>query len=264
MFDLRNWKKENHDFLKTSILDSPGLAAFDFDNTLIKGDLGEAVMLSLLENGLQKLDKNFEIHFRDRLNAKRLWDEKDTFQEELTDYIWTEYQYLMESQGLEVAYRWSSFLFSGWTKAELQSITRTVWNSKLKNNVYTEMYELIRFLLQNNWQAYIITASPTWVIQEVIEEFNLPGEHVLGMNLKLNDLGVATEEIIEPFTYGKGKVECLSKVCNEQPDLSFGDSENDLPLLKSAKLKGILIDKGNPALVKQCEDIGCLIQPVFK
>lgn len=264
MFVKRNWDQEIYDFLVNAITSSPGVAAFDFDNTLIKGDLGEEVMFYLIRNGLEHFKGQFENYFRDKEKASVVWKKKNTNKDDFVDFILDEYKYLYHNRSLEEAYRWSSFLFSSWSQIELQNISKRIWQQKLKQNIYLEMWELIRFLNQKNWKVYIITASPTWVIQAIIADFHLPKNHVYGMNVELDKDNKTTPDIIEPFTYGIGKVKTMHNIIGKNSDLCFGDSINDIPLLESANLKGILIDRGDQELSKKASEIGCYIQHQFK
>ena len=268
VFPLRCWTPQAHSFLEHTIQSRTGLAAFDFDNTLVKNDFGETVMNELITDGLQGIRQKdiFLDKFRDRSGAERIWEQRNFT--ELQDYIWGQYQEIMAAQGLEAAYRWSSFLFSGWDEAGLKQFSRTVWDQQLASAApdsvkpYQEFRDLIALMQQNSWQIKIVTASPQWIIEEVAPEFGLKATDVIGMHLAVAD-GVTLAEIIEPFTYGQGKVAALQQATGTLADLCFGDSINDLPLLQSAKKKGVLLDRGNEILKKQCEDFGCLIQPVF-
>ncbi|HNL72793.1 MAG TPA: HAD-IB family phosphatase [Leptospiraceae bacterium] len=248
---------------------NPGVAAFDFDNTLIKNDFGEAVMNQLLLDGLENLKVPFEIYFKDKEKAKDIWADRKTNPNRFKDFVWEEYSSIIQSQGVEKGYRWSSFIFSGWKEDEFRSYARSVWKEELKREVkvgvspYEEMRDLSHCLVENNWNVFIVTASPEEVIQEVSQEFLIPKENVIGMRLEQEN-GFPTPRIIEPYTYGEGKVRALFQRKGLTADLAFGDSENDYPLLKTAKRLALLIDKGKKELVEKCEEIHCLIQPMFK
>lgn len=250
-------------------LEKPGIAAFDFDNTLIKNDFGEAVMNSLLLDGLTNLKVSFPGYFRDKKKAEEVWQKRKEERENLKNFVWEEYKYIIETKGVENGYRWSSFIFTGWKEEEFRGYARTVWKEELKKNQaidvspYEEMQDLARLLVQNQWTVFIVTASPEAIIQEVSSEFSIPKENVIGMRLEIEN-GISTPRIIEPYTYGAGKVKALQERKGLQADLAFGDSENDFPLLKSAKRFGLLIDKGKKDLVEKCLEIHCLIQPMFK
>lgn len=105
------------------------------------------------------------------------------------------------------------------------------------------MKELVSHLLENQWEVWIVTSSPQEIVQSVSPLFGIPAERVLGMQLSLEN-GLHSSEILEPFTYGKGKVERLKVATGGFVDLAFGDSVNDFVLLDSATQMGIFLDRG--------------------
>lgn len=265
--DLQNtdWLTEIGQKLTETIRTRPGLAAFDFDNTVIKNDLGEAIMQGLLQNGLVHLKEDFASFFPNQQQAREIFKQKQENTSLFANYVWQEYERIRKEKGLEAGYRWSSFLFSGMTEAELKDFSRRIW---LKANQQQEIYpypaimSLFALLKQNNWQIKIITASPQICIQSAAAEIGISTEHIIGMQLEL-DQNYFSSQIIEPYTYGSGKVKRLQQLYQKNADLAFGDSINDFPLLQSAKL-GVLLDRGkDDDLVARCQQENILVQPVF-
>lgn len=258
----RNWKKEIHQFLVSEISLQVGVAAFDFDNTLVRGDFGEAVMFSLIDKGLSEHLLQFSSYFENQSSAELVYSQRKKEPVQFHNFIDTEYNSHLNNRGLSFAYRWTSFLFSGYSSGELHNESIHVWNQNQTspNGVkpYLEMLDLIQFLLESNWKVYIVTASPSICIQAISNHFQIQPENVIGMNLS-ESKGRLTQKIIEPYTYGEGKVEALS-IAGQRADLAFGDSFNDYPLLQSARSKGILLDRGNLDLVQKCLDMNCFVQ----
>lgn len=163
--------------------------------------------------------------------------------------VLSEYESVQSKFGLEASYRWSSWIFSGHSPEELKEISGNVWNQHALDpgshsvKIYEPMKELVDHLLSNRWEVWIVTASPQEIIQSVSHLFGIPTERVLGMQLSIEN-GLHSSEILEPFTYGKGKVERLKAVIGGSADLAFGDSINDFDLLGSAAQTGIFLDRG--------------------
>jgi phosphoserine phosphatase len=226
-------------------------------------------MNSLIQDGLLELKESFADFFPNKIKAQRIFRLRERNSDQLKEFVWNEYSQIMKEKGVEEAYRWSSFIFSGWTEKKLLSYSKKIWKAELKRKEITavspfkEMIGLVKFLLEKEWNVFIVTASPEAIIQEISPVFFIPKENVIGMKLLENN-GISTSEIIEPYTYGEGKVKALLERVGAKPDLAFGDSENDFPLLKSATRFGVLIDKGNSELADRCRSINCLIQPVFR
>lgn len=160
--------------------------------------------------------------------------------------MWAQYETIFRNEGMESAYRWTSFLFSGDESPVLKRRALEIWESGLINGqikVAPEISELCEYLNSFGWEIYIVTASPTLIIQAVSSFFSIPPENVLGMNLEIQE-NIVTPEIREPFTFGSGKVSALKTKTPQVPDLAFGDSQNDEALLLYAK-QGFLLSRGN-------------------
>ncbi len=226
-------------------------------------------MNSLIQDGLLELKESFTDFFQDKTKAKRIFRLRERNSNLLKEFVWNEYSRIMKEKGVEEAYRWSSFIFSGWVEKKFRIYSKKIWKAELKRkeitavSPYKEMVALVKFMLEKEWKVFIVTASPETIIQEVSSVFSISKENVIGMKLVEKE-GISSPEIIEPYTYGEGKVKALWERVGAKPDLAFGDSENDFPLLKSATRFGVLIDKGNPELADKCRSINCLIQPAFR
>lgn len=180
------------------------------------------------------------------------------------DLIRQRYENILKEKGVEAAYRWTSFLFSGDKAGVLSEKSLEIWNqciTEKKISIAPEIFELCSILKKHGWKMVIVTASPTHVIRAVSEKFFIPREHVFGMELEIRD-EIVTESIREPFTYGRGKVLTLDKNLGRIPDLAFGDSRNDLPLLLHSK-QGILLSRGDRELERELKSGGVIIQEGF-
>jgi phosphoserine phosphatase len=269
-FPQRNWADHVYSRLCSVVSSNPGsIAVFDFDNTLVKNDFGETVMNRIILDGLVHLDRSvFVSHFRHQEKASGKWDSRFTNPQDLQDFVWNEYSYVISSLGLEAGYRWSSFLFSGWKPANLKQYSLSVWKDNLSQNdpisvcPYREMVDLISFLHLHHWTVYIVTASPLVVIQAVSGSFGVKEENVIGMELQEAE-GVFLSAIIEPFPCMDGKPRAISHYGIPCYSMAFGDSSNDFALLEASKLLSVFINKGNPALVESSIQKGFLIQNAF-
>jgi phosphoserine phosphatase len=80
------------------------------------------------------------------------------------------------------------------------------------------------------------------------------------MNLKLEN-ELTTDQIIEPYPYGQGKVDTILQNFQKKCDISFGDTINDLPMLQSANRIAVLFDRGNVELNEKCKQLGIHVHP---
>jgi HAD superfamily phosphoserine phosphatase-like hydrolase len=264
----KGWTEEVHTFLQNKILSTQGgFSVFDFDNTIIKNDFGEAVMNRILKSGLLKLNSTTQDFFRDREKAGKLIESKSF--SELENLVLDEYEFQLNQFGLEAGYRWSSFIFSGFTELEMKQLAREVWASELSSKSessvkpYPEILDLIEFMQNNSWNVYIVTASPAWIIEAISINVGIRPENVFGMEMELIEGGINSSQIIEPYPCFSGKTLILKQNFNEQPDLAFGDSPNDKELLLYAK-NSIFIDRVRfHDLVQELTKKRIYIQPKF-
>jgi phosphoserine phosphatase len=264
-FVQQRWTSEVFNFLKQVIPSKKGFACFDFDNTMIYHDLGEEVMFSLVKDGLTNLKEDFTGFFRDKEKATSIWKNKSSKKNELLEFVNEEYAFHLNTNGMEAAYRWTSFLFSGLTASELESYSKKIWQKfNFKNSIYPypEMLSLVKYLKANQWKVAIITASPAASIKSISQFWEIPKDDVIGMELE-NINGVLSSKIIEPYSCSEGKVKSILQKYNQNPDLAFGDSIGDVPMMLSATIKGILLDRQNQNLLDTVKDNGFLLQPAF-
>ncbi len=129
---------------------TPGqqVAVFDFDNTCIRNDLGEAVFLRLIVDGAfrgdderlwrlipdvaarQKLRALWEAHGAAWRQAERRIDDWRQWEPEFLDFVvlfYRQYDALLEAEGAATAYPWVVRLFVGMTPEQVERLTSEVW-----------------------------------------------------------------------------------------------------------------------------------------
>lgn len=267
-----------------SLLENPpGLVCLDFDNSFIRGDFGEKVMEFLLENSYPKLWQGeslpYQELFRDPSLAQTIHLQRSGV--EWKEYVLKEYLHIHDTKGLGESYRWSSFIFSGWEENLFRDMARKLWlenldrykenpafhrshPSPIGNAVHPRepLLDLVYNFQKKNWEILIITASPTWAIQETTAELGLEKSSVLGMNLlqKPNSKNpsqmITTPEIIEPYPYGEGKVQAIFNRTGKSADIAFGDTINDYPMLISSSQFAVLFNRNNLELNEACKKAG--------
>lgn len=222
--------------------------------------MGEEILVALAADGLRHVREDIPSFFKNPEEVSSAIQVSNTLR--LAELVWAEYETLLATKGMEAAYRWSAFLFSGWKKKEFQGYCKTIWKQAITQKrifIYPKMKSLLSLLKDHSWDILIVTASPAWAIEEIAPEFGLTAENVLGMNLKM-DGEHSTSQIIEPYTYGEGKVAAIKANRKEKPTLAFGDSINDLPMLCASEI-GVLMDRSRDLdLTRTCKEKGLFIQ----
>lgn len=280
------WNPELQQKWKALLEEPPGLICIDFDNSFIRGDFGEQVMEHLLRRGYPHFmsPSLYEELFRDSHLARSIHKEAvasahGNLTIEWRDFVFREYDFVRNSQGLGASYRWSSFIFSGWKESKFRELSRSIWLENLRgyqaSPVTYQTYplpspmmvhprepllELIREFRAKSWKVKIVTASPTVAVEEATPELGLERSDVLGMNLEYED-SISTHRIIEPYPYGEGKVAAIEMYLHSVCDIAFGDTINDYPMLLSAKRQAVLFDRGYQELNQAALENGIEVHP---
>lgn len=208
----------------------PGLAAFDADGTLWNGDLGEAVLLDLIA-------------------ARRLRDPpRDP---------WAEYVALFE-RGPAEAFAYAGRLMAGLSEVEVRETSARVFATEFAKQVFPETRWLLETLVGKGWDVYIVSASNRWSIEVAAEVLGLPADRVVALDLE-TERGILTDRVCLPVPTLEGKPALLRTRAGRNPDLAFGNSTLDLPLLLAAALPvavGLLpgpLGRPNPFLVQAAQ-----------
>ncbi|MEK7094199.1 MAG: hypothetical protein AAB903_02565, partial [Patescibacteria group bacterium] len=123
------------------------VAVFDFDGTLIQGDIGETVFAAMALSGMLRVDLP---EFRGLLSRsvsipKKKWGIRRSKLTTLPEFtagreevchpvlgsLWSEYQRLMRELGSEAAYRWKTQTLVGLRPERVEMISRIVWDREL-------------------------------------------------------------------------------------------------------------------------------------
>ena len=120
-----------------------------------------------------------------------------------------------------------------------------------------EMKELYSLLRLNGFDVYVVTASFQGAVQPFAMRYGVRPDHVIGMRLTVRPDGSLSDEVLEPFTYRKGKVQAIAKFVPSPPLFAAGDSDTDVEMLlqESVQLRLVLDRKKNPT-----SDIGKLYE----
>ncbi len=194
-------------------------AAFDLDNTLLIGDIGETVFALLVK---KKLIKGFG---------------------------WQDYINLVESDKLK-AYKLIIDLMAGLPLTKLEEVTNeviaykslsiSIEGCKLQVPKPNPLMKSVLGLLRNKGlRIYIVTASNEVSARIICKKyFNIPPSDIIGAQVARNK-----KEIIKigkkEFPFGEGKVTILKKRFKTKPLVTGGDSPGDRFLLNYTQKSGI-------------------------
>ena len=184
---------------------APPIAAFDFDDTCIRGDISHEA-LHLLED---EAPTGRVAHYRAGCEAD----------------LYAAYRELVHT------------LVAGRTPEQaralgLRALDRGIARGSL--SLRDEMHELIVLMQAHGWWVRVVTASPTALVQPVAARYGIPPEHVLGMTSRIEG-GRYLPELLEPVPIASGKHDVLLAHTQRPPLFAAGDSRSDEALMLASR-----------------------------
>lgn len=235
---------------------SDKIAVFDLDNTLLEGDVGEAVFFQL------KIDEK---------TAPLTVDRKPI------PFTWEDYQGLLAEDDKMAAYTRTVTAMAGIPTETVTDTTRRIVQS---NDRFLEsgnfrvpvpspnpvMQALVDYLKSLAYEIYIISASNHFSVRYVARvHFGIRESRVFGMKSRVTDIKdpvsgkkitVLENQLIEPVTVGEGKADTYRNFAGSVPPLiTAGDSNTDIQVFNLTDSAGLIIwvgkDDKKLAWVKQ-------------
>ncbi len=184
------------------------IAAFDADGTLWSHDMGEGFFQYQVKQGY--------------INAN-LGSVRDA---------WEHYRELKSSKNTETGLMWLAQVNRGFSIEQVRAWASEYLRSISPVRVFPEQQHLIQWLLQQNVQVYVVTASIKWSVEPGAGLFKIPFEQVLGFRTEIRD-GIVTDIPEGQRTWREGKATGLLEATNNtKPFLSCGNSNGDEFLLR--------------------------------
>jgi len=229
-------------------------AVFDLDNTLLIGDIGDALFAQL---------KDAEKKDSVKMDGSRI------------NFSWTEYKNLIKTGKSEKAYRDVVKSMSGIPVKTVLAFTRElIFNDFMYIEIENErvpipfvnpvMEILVVFLKKLNYEIFVISASNAMSVKLISKEFfDIPEENAYGIESRIRkidrELSIFTNELIEPAPVGEGKAQLYFKEKGDiLPLIVVGDSRWDIPLLKTVHKNGISIWVGEDENI--AKDIALMLE----
>jgi len=242
------------------------VAAFDCDNTLIDGDISNAMLSRLAEARSGK----------GRVDAREA--------EERVVQTYCRYDQLWESGHEIEACGYLAGLLEGMTPAEASALGRDALAEARGRprclrrlhvpaghppvemeqgiRVRDPMRSLIDYLRGAGWEVFVVSASPQPVVEAAAALYGVPADHVLGVGTAMRDERL-TSDVLAPVTWRQGKADALRARTGLRPTLALGDAWTDFEMLTDAEA-AVLIDRGKADLVKAVRARGIVVQPRFE
>ncbi|MHB8418350.1 MAG: HAD family hydrolase [Myxococcales bacterium] len=186
----------------------PGLAAFDADGTLWDGDVGEALLEELGSSG--------------QLVAPH---PPDPF---------AEYARRLERDPAE-GFAYAAAVMAGLAAEVVAAGAERIFRERFRGRIFEPMRELVLGLRELGWEIFLVSASNRWSVAPGARELGVAPDRIIAVDVELAS-GRLTDRVARPVPTLHGKPELLRRRVGRGPDLAFGNSRLDLPLLESARL----------------------------
>ena len=276
---------------------SPPLAVFDCDHTLIRNDVGEAVMRHMITHRRIRPTRRFwrqvpEDYSREPLAAAftamigrsdgDVW-ETAAFRRYRAG-MFQVYEHLCATD-IEAAYSFAASCLQGYSEADAMQLVDEIITQELSAligyeeivpgapfpglttptglRIYEEMLQLVDVVKRAGFSPWIVSGSLTQSVQSIANYLGIAQSNVIGLSLKSNN-GILSEQPADPITVGEGKLEAFLDAIGRSPVFAVGDSIHDAPLLENCEGLSIVIDRGDEELRGLAQEHQWLCQTPFE
>lgn len=115
------------------------------------------------------------------------------------------------------------------------------FNKYYKDKIFKPVKSLISTLKNNNFEIWIVTASPEGMYQQFLsKEFDIPITNIIGVKSVIKN-GIITDHMVHPVPQDEGKMEAIETFIQGKPLLVAGNSRGDKEMIEfSGDLKMIV------------------------
>ncbi len=113
---------------------------------------------------------------------------------------------------------------------------------------------MIETLRGQGYRVIVASLAPRWVVETAARHFGIePADIVAGEVAVV--AGRLTDDVIEPFPHGPGRIQAILKRCGSVPKVAAGSALADLQMLEAASHVRLLVDP-SADLLEACEAAG--------
>lgn len=134
------------------------------------------------------------------------------------------------------------FFFEGDSLEEIRDLGVKCFNKDYSDKIFAPMKSLIQVLKKNNFEIWIVTASPESLYQKFLsQQLNIPITRVIGVKSVIHG-GKLTKRIIEPVPQDHGKKEAIESFVQTRPLLVGGNSRGDKEMIEFASHLSLIVN----------------------
>jgi phosphatidylglycerophosphatase C len=205
--------------------------AFDADGTLWSGDIGVDAFEALLEQrGVRPLALAAL-----RAEAESFSVETSNDPNDQAERLYQAFKRGVYPEGR--AFPMMAWVFAGYREDEVRAFaSELVERVALGARVHGEVLPVVGWAVGQSIERLVVSASPIAIVEVAIERLALPMTGLFAMSPAVEH-GVVQPRVLEPVTYGAGKIAALRAGAPGRALLgAFGDSVFDLPMLCQAEI----------------------------
>lgn len=266
------------------------VAVFDFDNTLILGDIAFAAQRVQVEEHRFGFDPSApSAAFPEDVaalfaawNAASTPEEKSAAQARIQAAVLGRYDKVRAAEGPEGGLAYLARLLEGLTPDEARQLGRDALAREMASQVCTlslqgdggttvsypsgirlrpPLQAMLERLEQAGFDLWVVSASPEPLVQGAAEALGIPAARVIGVRTAVVD-GKLTSELEKPLPWRQGKVDAIQARIGVRPALAFGDGWTDYEMMANAD-RAVLLDRGTSDLKVAAINAGVAIQQAF-
>lgn len=129
------------------------------------------------------------------------------------------------------------------------------FNKYYKDKIFPPVKELINTLKRNNFEVWIVTASPEGMYQQFLsKEFSIPMTNIIGVKSVIKN-GIITDKIVFPVPQDEGKKEAIETFIQDQPQFAAGNSRGDKEMIEFGKALRMIVNPDEHIEVGQEQSI---------
>ena len=253
-----------------SELDEEDLFAFDCDQTLISGDIGEATLRraverrwvishdewwSHLSQGVSSVDEvnRWRFHYENEAQTKLTHPSK-----ELSNELWEAYIKLCEID-VSSAYIYAARLAFQKSSVELSLLAQDALIHDPKVSLRPQM-KAFTTELNRNGGVWVVSSSHIDIVRVIAYHYGIDTRQVIGIDFERDSRSqVYTDRLITPAPISDKKVDALALYTRQIPALMVGDSRHDLPMMSYCETSIFIDHHSNAKLTESAERLGALI-----
>lgn len=201
------------------------MAFWDFDGTIIKGDIGDGLLI------------DGQVAYRGLVDEVILGGFNPIYRGEEGVRQWRDDYHRMAKIGAWLSQGFDSQMFAGVSAEELDAFcVKTIAEKRYADWYFASSMAIWKALAEAGVENYVVSASIEALMRNTASTLGIPRDRVRATRVVLEG-GRWTTKVVQPIPYGEGKVDAVQEIVRTRPHgvaiAAFGNSySTDAPFLR--------------------------------